>query len=65
MRNLFSVLAIAAIVCLASACSNPVASKAPVKAAPTKVAASRYILISGRQPDPGCTDLGNGYESCP
>jgi len=60
MKKLLAALALAVLAACSS--SNPVAPKAAV---PTHAAGSRYILISGAAPNPGCTDLGNGFQSCP
>ena len=46
-----------------AACSSPTAPSA--KQAPTQAASSRYMLASGEAPAPGCTDNGNGTQSCP
>jgi hypothetical protein len=62
MKKLLAVLAVLAL----GACStsNPVAPTA-VKTQTNHVASSRYILISGDAPRPGCTDTGDGFQSCP
>jgi hypothetical protein len=63
MKKLAAVLALAAF---AAACS-PTSTTAPsaTKTKTNHVSDSRYILISGESPFPGCTDVGGGWQSCP
>lgn len=62
MKRLIAGSLILALGALA-ACSTPSAPAA--KQAPDKAGFSRYMLASGEAPAPGCTDNGNGTQSCP
>jgi hypothetical protein len=62
MKRLIAVSLVATLGMLA-ACSSPTAPSA--KQAPTQAASSRYMLASGAAPRPGCTDNGDGTQSCP
>ncbi|HMJ18499.1 MAG TPA: hypothetical protein VK478_08910 [Gemmatimonadaceae bacterium] len=61
MKRLIAVSLVVVLGTLA-ACSSPTAPSA--KQAPTQAASSRYILISGDAPRPGCTDTGDGFQTC-
>ena len=62
MKRLITVSLVLALGALA-ACSTPSAPAA--KQAPEKAGYSRYMLASGATASPGCTDNGNGTQSCP
>ncbi|HMJ18498.1 MAG TPA: hypothetical protein VK478_08905 [Gemmatimonadaceae bacterium] len=62
MKRLITVSLVMILGTLA-ACSSPAAPSA--KQAPTQAANSRYMLASGAAPGAGCTDNGDGTQSCP
>lgn len=64
MKRIIAAAVVLGLVTL-GACSSPTAPARQAKYNPGKTGNSRYMLASGETPDPGCTDNGNGTESCP
>jgi hypothetical protein len=65
MKRLIMVSLVLALGTL-GACSSPVAPTAgQAKHSQGKIGYSRYMLASGETPGPGCTDNGNGTQTCP
>ncbi len=53
------------VVATLAACSSPVAPSAgQAKYTQSRIGNARYMLASGDAPSPGCTDNGNGTQSC-
>jgi hypothetical protein len=65
MKRIIAVSLVVALGALA-ACSSPVAPSAgQAKHNEGRVGYSRYMLASDAVPMPGCTDNGDGTQSCP
>ena len=47
-----------------SACSSPTAPAGQARYNQGKNSSSRYMLASGAAPSPGCTDNGDGTQTC-
>ena len=64
MKRIITASLVVALGALA-ACSSPAAPSAQTKHNEGRVGYSRYMLASGAAPMPGCTDNGDGTQSCP
>ena len=63
MKRIIAAAVVFGLVAL-GACSSPT-SPAQAKYNQGKTSSSRYMLASGASPAPGCTDNGNGTQTCP
>lgn len=63
MKSLFILAIILLASCEKADKPQPVPAVKVVDTAKPK--SSRYILISGEAPRPGCYDTGDGFQSCP
>ena len=64
MKRIIAVSLVLALGALAG-CSSPVAPSGQAKHNAGRTGYSRYMLASGAIPMPGCTDNGDGTQSCP
>ena len=64
MKRIIALSLVVALGALA-ACSSPVAPSGQAKHNEGRTGYSRYMLASGYAPMPGCTDNGDGTQSCP
>ena len=60
MKKLLAVTALATLV----ACGSNSPTAPGVKSVSGHVSNSRYILISGAAPRPGCVDTYDGFQTC-
>ncbi|HEV7594767.1 MAG TPA: hypothetical protein VGO33_07205 [Gemmatimonadaceae bacterium] len=64
MKRIIAAAVVLGVVTLA-ACSSPTGPGGQAKYNQGKTSSSRYMLASGAAPRPGCTDNGDGTQSCP